>query len=127
MSLFQWLFHGRSARTLALSFYKRGLTRTKNHDRPGAMEDFTAAIESPGAPDDLRAMALYNRALLLAANNAPEAIVDLDAILAMAAPLREIKLAARRRLDRMHHQHSPGGGSLANLRQSTGSVSSAGS
>jgi hypothetical protein len=107
MNLFHWLFGGRSARSVALVFYKRGLRCTKKHDQHGAMEGFTAAIESPGAPNDVRAMALYNRALLFtAADNFSAAVDDLNAVLAMPDPLRDIKLAVRRRLDRMQHQRS---------------------
>jgi hypothetical protein len=126
MNLFKWLFGGRSARSTALSLYKRGLKCTKKHDQHGAMEGFTAAIESPGAPDDLRAMALYNRAILFAAlDKFSEAVDDLNAVLAMADPLREIKLAARRRLDRMQHQRSVASGSTGHLRKSNGFQSSA--
>jgi hypothetical protein len=107
MSLIKWLFSGRSARSVALSLYKSGLKCTKKNDPQGAMKNFTAAVESPGAPEDLRAMALYNRALLFAAlDKFSDAVGDLNAVLAMADPLREIKLAARRRLDRMRHQQS---------------------
>lgn len=107
MSFIRYLFGGRSARSVALSLYKRGLKCTKKNDPQGAMESFTAAIDSPGAPDDLRAMALYNRALLLAAlDKYSAAVADLNAVLAMTDALREIKLAARRRLDRMLHQRS---------------------
>ena len=56
MSLIKWLFGGRSARSAALSLYKHRLRCTKKQDQHGAMEGFTAAIKSPGAPDDLRAM-----------------------------------------------------------------------
>jgi hypothetical protein len=85
------------------------------------MEGFTAAIESPGAPDDLRAMALYNRALLFAAlDKFSEAVDDLNNILVMADPLRDIKLAARRRLDRMRHQRSVASSSTGYLRKSKG-------
>jgi hypothetical protein len=126
MSLVKWLFSGRSRRSIALSLYKRGLRCIKKHDQHGAMGGFTAAIESPGAPDDLRAMALYNRALLFAAlDKFSEAVDDLNAILAMADPLREIKLAARRRLDRMRHQRSVASSSTGNLRKSKGLESSA--
>lgn len=107
MGVIQWLFGGRSARSVALSRYKRGLRCIKKNDPHGAMENFTAAIDAPDAPDDLRAMALYNRALLFAALDEYSAAVDdLNAVLAMADPVREIKLAARRRLDRMQHQRS---------------------
>ena len=126
MRLLQWLFRNRSARSLALSFYKRGLARTKKHDHQGAMQDFTDAIESPSAPDDVRAMALYNRALLFAAaNNFSAAVVDLTAVLAMAAPLREIKQAARRRLDRMQYQRSLAGGSISQSGKANGLESNA--
>jgi hypothetical protein len=121
MKLIKWLFGNRSARSVALSLYKRGLKCITKHDQSGALDDFTAAIESPGAPDDLRAMALYNRALLFAAlDKFSEAVDDLNAILTMAEPLREIKLAARRRLDRMRHQRSVADSSTSHLRKSKG-------
>jgi hypothetical protein len=89
------------------------------------MTNFTATVESPGAPDDLRAMALYNRALLFtAADNFSAAVDDLNAVLAMQDPLREIKLAARRRLDRMQHQRTVAG-TLAHSQKSKGVESSA--
>jgi hypothetical protein len=126
MSFIKWLFGGRSARSVALSLYKRGLMCIKKHDQRGAMEGFTAAIESPGAPDDLRAMALYNRALLFAAlDKFSDAVDDLNAILEMAHPLREIKVAARRRLDRMRHQHTLISSSRGHSRNSKGFESAA--
>jgi hypothetical protein len=41
----------------------------------------------------------------VAAKNIPKAIEDLSAVLAMAAPLHNIKSAARQKLDRMQHSH----------------------
>jgi hypothetical protein len=121
MSLVQWLFRSRSARSVALSLYKSGLKCTKKNDPQGAMTNFTAAVESPGAPDDLRAMALYNRALLFtAADNFSAAVDDLNAVLAMQDPLREIKLAARRRLDRMQHQRTVAGNLAAHSQKIQG-------
>lgn len=126
MSLIKWLFGGRSARSAALSLYKRGLKCTKKNDQRGAMENFTATVESPDAPEDLRAMALYNRALLFAAlDKFSEAVDDLDAVLAMADSLREIKLAARRRLDRMRHQRSVSSSLTGQSRKIKGFKSSA--
>jgi hypothetical protein len=70
-------------------------------------------------------MALYNRALLFtAADNFSAAVDDLNAVLAMQDPLREIKLAARRRLDRMQHQRTVAG-TLAQSQKSKGVESSA--
>jgi hypothetical protein len=119
MNFFKWLTSCQSVRGKVLSRYRKGLARTNDSDRQGAMTEFTAAIEMPDAPMDVKAMALYNRALLFAAaKETPKAIGDLRAVLAMEAPLREIKLAAQRRLDRMQRRHdadgpSPGNGSLS--------------
>ena len=108
MSLFTWWKERRSIRGAGLSFYRRGMVRANQHDHQGALEDYTAVIEMAGAPDDVRAMALYNRALLYAAvKDLPRAQSDLNAVLAMAAPLRKIKSAARQKLDRMQHGHDP--------------------
>jgi len=107
MSLFKRLTWCRSVRGTVLSLYKRGLARTDDDDPKGAMSDFTAAIEALDAPMDVKAMALYNRALLFAAaNEIPKAVDDLQAVLAMVAPLRDVKLAAKRRLDRMQRRQN---------------------
>jgi hypothetical protein len=108
MSLFQWFGWSRSVRSQVLSFYKRGLARTKNDDSKGALVDFTSVIELADAPSDVRAMAQYNRALLYAAaGDIGSAVADLNAVLNCPEPLREIKLAAKRRLERMHTRTPP--------------------
>ncbi|MEX2316076.1 MAG: hypothetical protein WD669_02920 [Pirellulales bacterium] len=105
MNVFKWFGWRVSVRSLVMSSYKRGLARTKGRDPQGAMDDFTAAIEARDAPADVKAMALYNRALLFAAvHDIAKANDDLQAVLAMAAPLPEIKLAAKRRLERMRNR-----------------------
>jgi hypothetical protein len=105
MNILKWFGWRGSARSLVMSSYKRGLSRTKRHDPQGAMEDFTAAIEAPDAPADVKAMALYNRALLFAAaRDISRANDDLKAVLVMEAALPEIKLAAKRRLERMRNR-----------------------
>lgn len=106
MNWLKWLFGGRSVRSAMLSLYKRGLARAEKHDPDGAMEAYTAAIDLPDAPDDVKAMALYNRALLFAAaGESAKAVADLNAVLSLPTVLREVKTAARRRLDRMQRQH----------------------
>jgi len=108
MNFFKWLSLDFAHRRAALSLYKRGLARAKQHDRQGAMDNFNAAIDMADAPADVRAMALYNRALLFAAvNDIPKAVHDLHAVLTMEEPLHDIKQAARRRLDHMQHRTSP--------------------
>ena len=76
------------------------------HDRKGARDAYTAAIETRDAPADLRASALYNRALLYAAaNEIPDAMQDLGEVLAMEASPHKVKLAARQKIDRMQRRH----------------------
>jgi hypothetical protein len=102
MNFFKWLTRGNSVHDVVLSLYKRGLACAMTHDEKGARDAYTAAIDTGDAPADLKAMALYNRALLYAAaNEIPKAIQDLNAVLAMSAPPNKVKLAARQKLDRM--------------------------
>jgi hypothetical protein len=109
MNLYRWFFGPRSVREVALTFYKQGLAKCEQHDAEGAISAYTAAIEVPKVPDDLRAMALYNRALLFTnVGKAASAIADLNTVLAMTGPVRGIKAAVRRRLARMQHQHDVG-------------------
>jgi hypothetical protein len=100
----RWLWP-RSIRAEVLSLYKLGLAHTAKRDPKGAMDAYTSAIEQSGAPDDVKAMALYNRALLLAAGgDTVRALADLQSIMKMPSPLRGVKLAARRRLERLQHR-----------------------
>jgi hypothetical protein len=107
MNVFHWLIGHISNRRKALSLYQRGMTKAKKHDEQGAIVDYTATIESPHAPADVRAMALFNRALVYAAaaENA-KATEDLDVVLAMPAAPTNIKTEARRKLLRMHRRSS---------------------
>jgi hypothetical protein len=105
MNLFRRWFWPRSIRNEVLSLYKLGMARAEKQDPTGAMDAYTSAIEQPNAPDDLRAMSLYNRALLYAASgNTDRALADLQAIMRMPTPLRGVKQAARRRLERLQHR-----------------------
>jgi tetratricopeptide (TPR) repeat protein len=98
----------RSIRGVGLSLYRRGMSLANQHDFQGAMEHYTAAIEMVDAPEDVRAMALYNRALLYVSDKSfPKAVADLNAVLAISTPLRQIKSAARQKLDRMKHGQCP--------------------
>jgi hypothetical protein len=105
MNLFKRWLWPHSARSDAISLYKKGLTRSEQKDVMGAMDAYTLAIELPDAPDDVKAMALYNRALILAANGAiDKALTDLQVVMDLPLPLHEIKLAARRRLERLKNR-----------------------
>ena len=69
------------------------------------MNAYTSAIDRPGAPNDIRAMALYNRALLFAAmGNTNMALADLREVMELPILQRDIKVAARRRVDRLQNR-----------------------
>ena len=105
MNFLKWLTHTNSVHDVVLLLYKRGLASAMNHDQKGARDAFTAAIDMRDSPADLRAMALYNRALLFGApNEFPKAIQDLNAVLAMKASPQRVKSAARQKLDRMQRR-----------------------
>lgn len=105
MNLFRRWLWPRSARSEAVSRYKEGLACAEKKDSKGAMEAYTLAIESLDAPDDVKAMAFYNRALILAAEGETDkALADLQAVMEMPIQLRDVKLAARRRLERLQHR-----------------------
>jgi hypothetical protein len=102
--LWRWMWH-RTIRSELLSLYRRGMKCVEKQDRTGAMDAFAAVIERPEAPDDLVGMALYNRALLFAAAGDPDrALADLNAVMELPIPLHGVKLAARRRLDRLRQR-----------------------
>ena len=86
-------------------------------DPNGARLAFTQAIENADAPNDVRAMALYNRAILHSAmHNEAEAIRDLKELLAHPGAAASVRLEAKRKLFRMDrasnrpdHHDSPQG------------------
>jgi len=105
MNLFKWRIWPRSVRSEVMSLYKEGIARAEQHDAKGAMAAYTLAIERTDAPEDVKAMALYNRALLFAAvGNTQLALDDLKTIMELPNPQRDVKLAARRRVDRLQHR-----------------------
>jgi hypothetical protein len=105
MNFFKWLTRADSVHDVVLSLCKQGLACAIRHDRKGARDAYTAAIDMRDAPADLRAMALYNRALLYAASNEiPKAIQDLNAVLAMTAAPHKVTSAAKQKLDRIQRQ-----------------------
>lgn len=78
------------------------MSRAKSQDLPGALEDYTEVIDTPDVPADLKAMALFNRALVHAAQSRnSSAIGDLEKLLAMPSATETVKTEARRKLVRM--------------------------
>jgi hypothetical protein len=85
--------------------YRLGLARDKKGDPDGAMAAYSSAISLDDAPDDVKAMALYNRALLFAAQGDQSmAAADLNAIMDMPTSVRGVTDAAKRRLDRLQRR-----------------------
>jgi tetratricopeptide (TPR) repeat protein len=105
MNLFKrWLWPN-SARGDAMSLYRQGLASAEKKNFKAAKAAYTLAIKSPDAPDDVKAMALYNRALVLAADGAiEEAVADLQIVMNFPGTLHTIKVAARRRLERLKNR-----------------------
>lgn len=97
----RWLWP-HSVRGDAMTLYRQGLASAEKKDCKAAKAAYTLAIKSPDTPDDVKAMALYNRALILAANGAVEdAVADLQIVMNLPGTLHTIKGAARRRLERL--------------------------
>ena len=81
------------------------MAKAKKHNHQGAIDDYTATIGLPDTPSDVRAMALYNRALVhFTAGNDRQGADDLDAVLAINETLVNVKTMARQRLARMETQ-----------------------
>jgi tetratricopeptide (TPR) repeat protein len=105
MNLFRWLFARRSIRSEAMYHYRLGLARDKKGDLDGAMAAYSSAISLENAPDDIKSMALYNRALLFAARgDRSKAAADLNAVMVMPTSVPGVTTAARRRLERLQHR-----------------------
>ena len=105
MKLFRWLFAWRSVRSEALHYYRLGMARDKKGDSDAAIAAYSSAISTANAPDDVTAMALYNRALLFAARGENHnAAADLNAIMVMPTSVRGVTDAAKRRLERFRRR-----------------------
>ena len=88
-----------------MHLYRLGLARDKKGDSDGAIAAYSSAISLDNAPDDVKAMALYNRALLFAAQgDRSKAAADLNAIMVMPTSVRGVTDAAKRRLERLQHR-----------------------
>jgi hypothetical protein len=102
MNIFNWLKSRFSSRGRALSLYRRGMTSDQKHDRQGAIDDYTATIDMPDAPSDVKAMAFYSRALVhVAAGDDQNGVDDLGTVLTMDEARMYLKTMARQKLARM--------------------------
>lgn len=102
MNVLHWLSGRFTNRLQALWLYRRGMKRAKKHDHSGAIEDYSKLIHAAETPVDVKAMALYNRALVhMAAGNEPRGTDDLNAVLAMDESAGNVRTMAKQKLSRM--------------------------
>ncbi len=98
MSFFRWLSSLFSNRGQALALYRSGMKKAGKLNYHGAIDDYTASIESENTPTDVKAMAIYNRALAYSAvHETKKAADDLDTVLQMPGLSEKVRAAALRR------------------------------
>ena len=109
MNALNWFTDFFSKRGKALSLYRRGMAKAKKQDQRGAIDDYTAVIDMPDAPANVKAMVLYNRALAyMASGDFGKGGDDLDAVLAMDEAPANVKRSARQKLVRRQSRSSKG-------------------
>jgi hypothetical protein len=99
LNAFNWLTDHFSDRGNALSPYKRGMAKAKKCDHQGAIDDYTMTIDMPGAPPNVKAMVLHNRALVhMATGDFSRGVDDLDAVMVMDNAPMSVKTRTRQKL-----------------------------
>ena len=101
----RWLATLMSPRGSALSMYRSGMTKARRRDYAGAIADYSTAIDAEHIPIDVKAMAIYNRALAYAATHEDaKAADDLAAMLSMPGLPENITTQARQRRERIRRR-----------------------
>ena len=109
MNILNWFKSIFSRRELALARYRSGMAKAKKENYSGAIEDYTASIRAPGIPIDVKAMALYNRALAYSAmHDTDNANKDLAEVLKIPGLPENIRTAAGQRQERLRRRSSSG-------------------
>lgn len=102
MGLLSNVFGGFSNRGKATAIYKRGMQKAGTRDLDGAIDDYSEVVNMKGAPPDVVAMALLNRALAYSRNHDDtSASADLDRVIAMPGATQQVIDAAHEKLHRM--------------------------
>ncbi len=102
MSYWQQFLGWFSERGRAMSRYREGMESANQEDNPAAIDHYTFVINARSTPADIRAMAMYNRALVYSAMGDQErAKTDLAGLLALPSTPANIKLSAKQKLARM--------------------------
>jgi hypothetical protein len=102
VNFFGWITDRFFIRGRAMSVYRRGMARARRQDCQGAILQYSTVVDMPGVPGDVKAMALYNRALALsAAGSGPRGIADLNEVIAMESTPVNVRTMARQALARI--------------------------
>ena len=105
MGIVGWVKNSFSHRGKAIALYRRGMAKASNRNYAGAIADYSAAIQEPNIPTDVKAMVLYNRALAFSAIREDEkSAVDLAAVLELPGLPHNIKAEAKERQERMRRR-----------------------
>jgi hypothetical protein len=105
MSFTSWVKSCLSHRGKALSLYRSGVAKANKCDYDGAITDYSTAIQAPNVPNDVKAMAMYNRALAYSAiHEDAKAAEDLVAVLEMPGLPANITSHAKERRERMRRR-----------------------
>ena len=116
MTIFGWLTGRFSNRGRSLLLFERGMARANKHDHAGAITDYTTAIDRSETSADVRARALYNRALAhFAAGDTSKGVDDINQVLAMGAAHSNVKTMARQKLACMEAQSQKRNSSTARV------------
>lgn len=111
MALFSWLRGKLSHQYRAEWILDRAIRHARAGRTEAALKDYSAVIAIGSASPNTRAMALFNRGLLLnAAGDNASAVRDLNQILEMPGVREQVVTEARRKLMRM--TRNTGQGSL---------------
>ena len=74
------------------------MAQARRHDYEGALTSYTAAIELLGIPADVKAMALFNRALAHVADGEDsKGVSDLEAVLAMDGEMITVNIKKKKK------------------------------
>ncbi|HEV7281695.1 MAG TPA: hypothetical protein VGN57_15945 [Pirellulaceae bacterium] len=102
MNPLTWLKGIFSSRQKSLGIYRSAMAKSKKKDYAGAIEDYDVVAAAKDVPDDVRAMAVYNRSLAYdALGKHAEAAKDLDKMLSMPHVPERVKNEATLRRERL--------------------------
>lgn len=105
MSLSTWFSGLFSQRGKTSAIYQRGMKKAHAQDLAGAIADYTAVVEDRESPPDLKAMALFNRALVYSLQKKfDEANADLERVQAIPQAPANLKDATREKLERIRKE-----------------------